>query len=121
MLSIAYVINSHEQIVGGAGDCFGNNPTAFVWEKDPIADLNDLVLMGSGVQLTVAVGINEAGEIAAQGVISNGDLHAFLLVPCDENHPTVEGCDYSLVDVRSGGQNQPTTPAVSRPSSHCFL
>jgi hypothetical protein len=68
-----------------------------VWEKGSLADLN-LVPIGSGVQLTVAVGMNEGGEIAAQGVLPSGDLHAFLLIPCDENHSGVEGCDYSLVD-----------------------
>jgi probable HAF family extracellular repeat protein len=96
--SIAYVINSREQVVGGSDDCSGNNPRAFVWERGSIADLNDLVINGVGAQLTVAVGLNETSEIAAQGVISNGDLHAFLLIPCDENHPGVEGCDYSMVD-----------------------
>lgn len=99
LCSIAYVINTREQVVGGSDDCSGNNPLAFVWEKGSIADLNGLVVNGVSVQLTVAVGLNEAGEIAAQGVVSNGDLHAFLLVPCDENHPGIEDCDYSMVEV----------------------
>src|SRR5262249_49234499 len=109
--SIAYVINAREQVVGGSDDCFGNNPRAFIWENSSIADLNRLIPAGSGVQLTVAVGLNEAGEIAAQGVTSNGDLHAFLLIPCDENHPGLEGCDYSLVDANA----EPAAPRASQP------
>jgi hypothetical protein len=45
-----------------------------------------------------AVYINDSGEIASVGAISNGDIRAFVLIPCDENHPGIEGCDYSLVN-----------------------
>jgi hypothetical protein len=35
--------------------------------------------------------INDRGEIAATGVLSNGDQHAILLVPC-ENMESDDGC-----------------------------
>jgi hypothetical protein len=62
-----------------------------------MVDLNTLVTPGSGLTLTKANFISDHGEIAANGVLASGDTRAVLLIPCDENHPGVEGCDYSLV------------------------
>ena len=38
------------------------------------------------------------GEIAGEGVLPNGDARAVLLIPCDEHHPGIRGCDYTLID-----------------------
>jgi probable HAF family extracellular repeat protein len=88
------------QVVGTSWDCV-NYLHAFLWENGSMVDLNTLVPPGSGVQLFVADYINESGEITAAGTLTNGDSHAFLLIPCDKNHPGIEGCDYSRVDVNT--------------------
>lgn len=39
------------------------------------------------------------GEMFGIGTLAGGNDRAFFLIPCDENHPDVEGCDYSLMDL----------------------
>jgi hypothetical protein len=63
-----------------------------------MVDINTLVSSDSGIYVTLASTINDQGEIGAKGVLPNGDERAVLLIPCDEHHLGVEGCDYSLVD-----------------------
>jgi probable HAF family extracellular repeat protein len=123
----ALSINSQGQIVGfGAADCF-NEDHAFLSENgSPLIDLQSLVSPGSGVTLIQAIFINDRGEIAARGKLSNGEEHALLLFPCDEHHPGIDGCDYRLVDaaavpqsaapryVPSGTQALPHTRGRSR-------
>jgi hypothetical protein len=86
---------------------------AFLWEGGgPIVDLNTLIPVGSSLQLTYAVGINDAGEIVGFGVppgVPPEDYetqgHAYILIPCDGKHPGVAGCDYSLVDAATAAQS----------------
>ncbi len=92
-------INSHGQIVGLSNSCQGNMVHAFLWEGDgPMVDLNTLIPPNAGVQLGDAYNVNDRGEINAAGTLPDGDVHAVLLIPCDRDHPDVEGCDYDPVD-----------------------
>jgi probable HAF family extracellular repeat protein len=92
--SLALSINSRGQVVGGSTDCSTLlNGHAFLWEQGPMVDLNSFVPPSSNLILTVATLISDRGEIAAQGVLPNGDTHAVLLVPCDEEHDDGEGCE----------------------------
>ena len=103
--SNALSLNSKGQIVGGSSDCF-TFLHAFLWEDGgPMVDLNALVPSGSGLTLTEATSVNDRGEVAAQGILTNGDTHTALLIPCDENHPGLEGCDYSMVDAAEVANN----------------
>ena len=106
-------INASEQVVGDVGT---NSSAPFLWEDGgPIVDLNTLVPPGSGLQLIEAHQINDRGEIAIGALDASGNNHAVLLIPCDEDHPGVEGCDYSLVD--SARLQQSAAPAAQRPAA----
>ena len=97
--SQAFAINSKGQIVGQSFPCDSSSPRAAVWERDGTAhDLNALVNPGSALLLTDPKIFNDAGDIVLEGLLSNGDHHSVVLIPCDENHPNVEGCDYDPVD-----------------------
>jgi probable HAF family extracellular repeat protein len=106
----AWSINSQGQVIGhwgayvggstphlGDGDC---ETGSFLWENGgPMVDLATLVSSGSGISVgNGALDINDRGEIAGQGIDANKNYHAILLIPCDENHWWIEGCDYSTVD-----------------------
>jgi hypothetical protein len=80
-----------------------------------MVDLNALVSPNSGIQLHEALQINNRGEIAGNGVDASGNNHSVLLIPCDGNHPGIEGCDYSLVEASAVVAK--TTPAVRNTSS----
>ena len=117
--SVADGINSRGQVVGESSpSCFGGAPQeAFLWENGGAAvDLNTLISPNSGMQLAGGFSINERGEINGGGVLPNGDQHAFLLIPCDENHSEIEGCDYSLVDTPIVPQNSPAVRNASSPA-----
>jgi probable HAF family extracellular repeat protein len=131
--SQAWAINSKGQIAGNSAFCDTFDHHAFLWENGSIVDLNTLIPPGSSLQL-VDIGpfsaspapgpINDRGEIAGVGVPPGVDPrdvgtkgHAFLLIPCDENHPNLEGCDYSLVDADAAVPQPQPSPAIRDASS----
>jgi probable HAF family extracellular repeat protein len=105
--SIGINFNSHNQVVGSsvpAADCGSDSGRAFLWEGGDLIDLNIFVPTRSGLTLTQGAFINDRGEILATGVLADGDIRSVLLIPCDENHPGIEDCDYSLVDPAAAAQ-----------------
>ena len=97
--SEALAINSQGQIVGNSSpDCIVDG-NVVLWENGSApVNINTLVTPASDVTAVYALEINDRGEIAAHGFTPTGDQRGVLLLPCDENHPDLEGCDYSLVD-----------------------
>jgi probable HAF family extracellular repeat protein len=116
--SEAKSINSRGQVVGASFDLSTANVDlhGFLWEDGgPIVDLNTLVPPGSGVTVTNAFDINDRGEIAGNGFLANGDARAVLLIPCDEDHADVEGCDFDTVDAETATQVRPAQ--ITAPSA----
>lgn len=114
--SDALAVNSKGQVVGASKSAAGGCTewtTAFLWENGgPSVDLNSLVPSGSGVHLFAGIWTNARGEIVAGGIPPTCDLsqscnHTYVLIPCDDNHPGIEGCDYSLVAAATSPQLEP--------------
>jgi probable HAF family extracellular repeat protein len=120
--SAAHAINAKGQVVGPTFSCDGTDVRAFLWEHGSMVDLNTLIPSDSSLELANASDINDRGEINGIGVplgvpIENYffEGHGFLLIPCDENHPDVEGCDYSLVEASAiaSAKPQPTAQRLA--------
>lgn len=115
----AWAINAHAQVVGnwGGSECAQG---AFLWENGgPMVDLKTLVSSTTGgLSVAGAIEINDRGEIVGSAADVDGNLYAMLLIPCDENHPGVEGCDYSMVDAATAAQVHSAPVTQSRPVSN---
>lgn len=72
----------------------GLEVTGGFWEKEgPPLELTSLIPASANMHIVDAININDAGEIAAAATLANGDQHAVLLIPCDEHHPSMRGCE----------------------------
>ena len=92
--SDAHGINIRDQVVGSSTDCDGDEGElhGFVWEPGgTMIDLNAFVPPESDLTITDGQTINDRGEIAASGMMPNGDFHAVLLIPCGATPPG-DGC-----------------------------
>ncbi len=114
--SYAAAINAAGQVVGASSPVcdFGDSARAFLWQDGSLFDLNTLIPSGSALYLQLTNAINDAGEIAGTAVDANGNQHAFLLIPCDQNHPGVEGCNYNLADASALREIRPPQAVQAR-------
>jgi probable HAF family extracellular repeat protein len=97
--SAAFALNSRGQIVGGscASVRCDSLIRAVLWEDGQIFDLNTLIPPQSGFLLVETDAIDDDGEIAGNGFPSGctdfSCSHAYVLIPCDENHSAQAGCE----------------------------
>ncbi|MBV9035607.1 MAG: DUF3466 family protein, partial [Acidobacteriaceae bacterium] len=82
--SSGYAINDTRQVVGGAGISTPSVSHAFLYSNDQMYDLNNLIDPALGLMLSDARGINNHGQIVAEGYTSGNSFHAFLLTPVPE-------------------------------------
>jgi probable HAF family extracellular repeat protein len=78
-------VNDKGQVTGASDISIapeGETPTThgILWENGTLTDMNDLLVSGSGWEITQAVGFNSLGQIAGWG-LRNGVTHALLLTP----------------------------------------
>jgi probable HAF family extracellular repeat protein len=90
--STAYEINAKDQIIVDAGIC-GVGGIASLWQDGVLYDVNTLIPPNSGFFISDLNFINDRGEIAATGVLANGDQHAVLLVPTDGDDDSANNGD----------------------------
>lgn len=92
--SIGTSLNAADQVVGISFPCDFSESRAFLWQNGSIFDMNSLIPLGSSLYLVAPETINDRGEITGVGVDSDGNQHAFLLVPCSD---TDGACENALV------------------------
>jgi probable HAF family extracellular repeat protein len=119
--SLGFSINARGQVVGTSGfqqdlsGCnSGNTSRAFLWEDGAMVDLNTLIPADSPLYLTSPITINDLGEIAGIGVDANGDEHAFLLIPLENDGNLGEDASANSADDRvPKASESPASPATS--------
>lgn len=81
-MSYAFGINNSGQIVGAMqGADPSSHANAFLYSRGQLDDLNDLIDPNAGVVLFGARGINDSGQIIAEGSLHGQPYHTFLLTP----------------------------------------
>lgn len=76
--SFAYGINDAGQIVGSSIVANGGGSYAFLYSNGHMTDMNGLLQSGSGWILSGAAAINNAGQVAGNGINQAASGHAFV-------------------------------------------
>ena len=96
----AFAVNTEPNAVGNGFDRSSHKPAAFVADFGFVVSLNSFLPPDSGFTLTDAFGINDSGQICANG-IKDGQVHAFRLTPVLTPPPEATLTD--ATDINSSG------------------
>jgi len=124
--SFAGAINAIGQIVGSSlSNCNGDTGIvrAILYDDGSLFDLNTLIPADSALSLRNAQAINDRGEISGTALDAAGNVHAFLLIPCDDNRANIEGCHPTAADSSSEPDASPHSvpqPRPVRPGQRAF-
>jgi probable HAF family extracellular repeat protein len=78
----AFDINEKGQVVGNSFNVTANTSRATLWQDNTLNDLNTLVIQPTSLYLTLAQGINDAGEITGTAIdTATNETVGFLAVP----------------------------------------
>jgi probable HAF family extracellular repeat protein len=117
--SYAFSVNDKDQVVGISADINGYLH-AFVWQDGIMTDLNKVIQHGFNLGLIEAFDINNRGEIIGLAALDlNDEDHAFLAIPCDEEHASWKGCeneDAAAIQDESSKSHQITLSEHARTS-----
>jgi probable HAF family extracellular repeat protein len=93
----ANALNNVGEAVGASCTGASDNESAVLYYNGTAIDLNTLLPTDSGWQLTVAIGINDSGQIVGFGLDPAGDQEAFLLDTSMQSSGTPEPSTWALV------------------------
>jgi uncharacterized membrane protein len=78
----AFDVNEKNQVVGNSFNVNALTARATFWQDNTLYDLNTLVIQPTSLYLTLAQGINDAGEIAGTAIdTTTNETVGFLAVP----------------------------------------
>ena len=117
--SVAHFMNSRGQVVGTSGgrgcDQGQSEKHGFISERGGrMIDLNRFVPKSSHLTVTDGETINDRGEIAASGMLPNGDFHALILIPCNGGQGCQDGSRHEGTRQSTRATGSPTASDAAR-------
>jgi probable HAF family extracellular repeat protein len=112
--SAAFGLNERGQVVGPSYAA-NFSPRAFLWQNGVMVDLNTLLKPAStSLYLLWGDYINSRGEITGGAYNrSNGEVRAYLAIPCDAGHADNAGCAGGPQGVASAQNGRAWLPSPS--------
>jgi probable HAF family extracellular repeat protein len=121
--SVAFGLNDRGQVVGQSFGPDFSAIRAFLWQKGVMVDLNTLLKPGStSLYLLWGNYINSRGEITGGAFNrSNGEVRAYLAIPCDAGHADNAGCAGGPQGVTSAQNGRAWLPSPSPQAVRALL